>query len=59
MPSGRFMGRALAWAVRAKRVNMASTRAGMWLAGSSNNWACNTRFWRTLSSSYSEKLCDM
>ena len=58
-PSGRLSGSASSTSCNSKRSTMACTRAACWSAGTWNSCACSTRFWRTVSSPYSENACDI
>ncbi|MNT52235.1 hypothetical protein D3C72_1892500 [compost metagenome] len=59
MPSGRLSGKSSITARKSKRCAISSMRAGISPSGTWNRRACSTRFWRTVSSLYSEKACDM
>lgn len=58
-PSGRCGGSAASTSASPKRATISSQRAAMSAGGTPNSRACSTRFWRTVSSPYSEKPCDM
>ncbi|MDT4811183.1 hypothetical protein FQZ97_441120 [compost metagenome] len=59
MPSGRLGGSSFCAFLRSKRWSISATRGSIASSARWNSRACSTRFWRTVSSLYSENACDM
>ena len=59
MPSGSFSGSASSTSESPKRSTISAPRPATSASGTWKSRACSTRFWRTVSSPYSENPCDM